>query len=140
MGSSTGHSGETLKSLSDLSEEYMNALLDTANTICPLCKDILVAHAALLEHVHDYHVEHAVQTGGSTPEKATYEFTASDGWVKRFLGRHNMQNVTTVGEMGSTDHEGAKTFVNELKDELIRRQITPKNIVEIAYEDIVIRW
>ena len=29
------------------------------------------------------------------------------------------------------DHEGAKTFVNELKDEFIRRQITPKKIVQI---------
>ena len=110
----------------------MNTLLATANTICPLCKDdILAGHAALLEHLHNYHAEHAAQTGGSTPEKATYEFNASDGWVKNFLGRHNMHNVTTVGEMGSSDHEGAKTFVNELKDELIQRQITPKKIVEI---------
>ena len=58
---------------------------DTANTICPLCKDILAAHAALLEHVHDYHVEHAAQTGGSTPEKATSEFTASSA-VPRGVG------------------------------------------------------
>ena len=128
-------SGERLKSLSDLSEEHMNTLLATANTICPLCKDdILAGHAALLEHLHNYHAEHAAQTGGSTPEKATYEFNASDGWVKNFLRRHNMHNVTTVGEMGSSDHEGAKTFVNELKDELIRRQITPKKIVEILID------
>ena len=113
----------------------MNTLLATANTICPLCKDdILAGHAALLEHLHNYHAEHAAQTGGSTPEKATYEFNASDGWVKNFLGRHNMHNVTTVGEMGSSDHEGAKIFVNELKDELIRRQITPKKIVEILID------
>ena len=76
-------SGERLKSLSDLSEEHMNTLLDTANTICPLCKvDTLADHAALLEHLHDYHVERATQTEGSTPEKAPYVFNASDGWVK----------------------------------------------------------
>ena len=97
-----------------------------------MCKDdILPGHIALLEHLQDYHAEHAAQTGGSTHEKATYEFNASDGWVKNFLKRHNMHNVTTVGEMGSSDHEAAKTFVNELKDEFIRRRITPKKIVQI---------
>ena len=44
-------SGERLKSLSDLSEEYMNTLLATASTICPLLKeDILAGHAAYHDH------------------------------------------------------------------------------------------
>ena len=72
--------GERLESFNDLSQDQINTLLDTANTICPVCKDdILAGHAVLLEHVHNDHVEDGAQTGGSTPEKATYVFTASDG-------------------------------------------------------------
>ena len=107
-------SGERPKSLSAVSEELMTTLLDTANTICPLCKvDTLADHATLLEHLHDYHDERAAQTEGSTPEKATYEFNLSDGWVKSFLKRHNMHNATTVGEMGTSDHEGATTSTKD---------------------------
>ena len=47
-------SGERLESLSDLSEEHMNTLLSTKKTICPLCKDdILAVRDALLEQLQD---------------------------------------------------------------------------------------
>ena len=47
------------------------------------------------------------------PEKAPFEFNASDEWVEGFMGRHNIPIAPTVGEMGSSDHEGAKTYVND---------------------------
>ena len=72
--------GERLESFSDLRQDQINTLLDTSNTICPVCKDdILDGQAALVEHVYNDHVEHGAQTGESTPEKATYVFTASEG-------------------------------------------------------------
>ena len=51
--------------------------------------------------------------------------------VRNFLIRHNMHNVTTVGEMGSNDEEAAKSFVNTFRDELIERHISPMKIIEI---------
>ena len=54
-----------------------------------MCKDdILDGQAALVEHIYNDHVEHGAQTGESTPEKPTYVFTASEGWVKKFVERH----------------------------------------------------
>ena len=65
-------SGERFRSLSDLNEEHMKTL----------CNDeILPCLAALLEHLKDSHNAEAEQTGRSTPEKASFDFTASNGWV-----------------------------------------------------------
>ena len=64
--------GERLESFNDLSQNQINTLLDTTNTICPVCKDdILDGQAALVEHVYNDHVEHGTQTGEFTPEKPT---------------------------------------------------------------------
>ena len=80
--------GERLESFSNLRQDQINTLLDTSNTICPVCKDdILAGQAALVEHVYNDHVEHGAQTGESTPEKPTYVFTASEGWVKKNCGK-----------------------------------------------------
>ena len=72
-----------------MKQDQINTLLDTSNTICPVCKDdILDGQAALVEHVYNDHVEHGAQTGESTPEKPTYVFTASEGWVKKIVERY----------------------------------------------------
>ena len=124
--------GERLQPLSQMSEEEINMLLSNDKKECPICHTDIYADAAAL---HDAMYEHISSTHGNgappTVGDKRYQFVASDGWVKNFLHRHNMHNVTTVGEMGSADHEAANKYVKEFKDELIGRKISPKKILHI---------
>ena len=107
--------GERLRPLSELNEEHMNRLLADASkdsTVCPICNDqVRSGDGAFIQHIKDLHVPEHEQTIPSTPGNE-FNFTVSDGWVRNILIRHNMHNVTTVGEMGSNDQEAAKSFVN----------------------------
>ena len=112
----------------------MNRLLADASkdsTVCPICNDqVRSGDGAFIQHIKDLHVPEHEQTIPSTPGNE-FNFTGSDGWVRNFLIRHNMHNVTTVGEMGSNDQEAAKSFVDTFRDELIERHISPKKIIQI---------
>ena len=140
--------GERLKSLSELSEDEINTLLEDTSKhrmVCPLCQAILGSandEDSLIQHLENHHNQGDPDDPGSpdnpddgqTPSQPggdPFKFTASEGWVRNFLMRHQIHNVATVGEMGSNDQEGAKKYVSELRDELIERGLTPQKIVHI---------
>ena len=131
--------GERLHTLTQMSEEQINMMLSKEKKECPVCQidiygDAAAVHDVLYVHIRDTHGIGRSPPGNAalpTVEDKRYKFNASDGWVKNFLQRHNMHNVATVGEMGSSDHEAANKYVKEFKDELIGRKISPKKIIQI---------
>ena len=128
-------SGERLQPLSELTEARIHTLLKDASkaTIeCPICHAPVRSDSedGLLDHIRAYHVPDAELPPPRGNEKV-YIFTASNGWARNFLKRHNIHSVRTQGEMGSNKEVDAKEFVDKLRNELIDRGIAPKIIVRI---------
>ena len=127
-------SGERIPPLSELTEARIHTLMEDASkaTIeCPLCHRFVRSDDSeppLYDHLRAYHVGEGEEPSGN---EKVHTFTASGGWVRNFLKRHNIHSVRTVGEIGSNDKESAKEFVDNFRDELIGRGIAPKKIINI---------
>merc|ERR1711888_167809 len=92
-------SGERLQPLSELTEARIHTLLKDASkaTIeCPICHAPVRSDSedGLLDHIRAYHVPDAELPPPRGNEKV-YIFTASNGWARNFLKRHNIHSVRT---------------------------------------------
>ena len=73
------------------------------------CERLFRTQSDLVKHLSAAHVPANERAGTEANVK---EFKASNGWVDRFKGRHNLHNVAMCGEKGSCDYDGDKSTLD----------------------------
>ncbi|GBM19253.1 Tigger transposable element-derived protein 2 [Araneus ventricosus] len=56
------------------------------------------------------------------------EFQASSGWLEKFKNRHGIPQLSIVGEKLSSDIEAGNSFIAELQDLIVKKQLCADQI------------